>query len=71
MFKLLEILYHIKQNYDFNFSLILSIKSFLLESNIKNSLIQLTAQIFQNRTILTIEYSVLINIYVILNLEFL
>lgn len=71
MFKLLEILYHIKQNYDFDFSLILSIKSFLLESNIKNSLIQLTAQIFQNRTILTIEYSVLINIYVILNLEFL
>ena len=35
MFKLLEILYHIKQNYDFDFSLILSIKSFLLESNIK------------------------------------
>ena len=69
MFKLLEILYHIKQNYDFNFSLILSIKSFLLESNIKNSLIQLTAQIFQNRTILTIEYSNFINIYAILNLE--
>lgn len=71
MFKLLEILYHIKQNYDFDFSLILSIKSFLLESNIKNSPIQLTSQIFQNRTILTIEYSVFINIYVILDLEFL
>lgn len=71
MFKLLEILYHIKQNYDFDFSLILSIKSFLLESNIKNSPIQLTAQIFQNRTILTIEYSVFINIYAILDLEFL
>ena len=72
MFKLLEILYHIKQNYDFDFSLILSIKSFLLESNIKKHYpIQLTAQIFQNRTILTIEYPNFINIHVILDLEFL
>ena len=72
MFKLLEILYHIKQNYDFDFSLILFIQSFLLESNIKkHSPIQLTAQIFQNRTILTIEYPNLINIHVILDLEFL
>ena len=72
MFKLLEILYHIKQNYDFDFSLILFIQSFLLESNIKkHSPIQLTAQIFQNRTILTIEYSNFINIYAILDLEFL
>ena len=28
MFKLLEILYHIKQNYDFDFSLILFIQLF-------------------------------------------
>lgn len=35
MFKLLEILYHIKQNYDFDFSLIAFIQSFLLESNIE------------------------------------
>lgn len=35
MFKILEILYHIKQNYDFDFSLILSIKSLLLESSIE------------------------------------
>ena len=35
MFKLLEILYHIKQNYDFDFSLISFIQSFLLESNIE------------------------------------
>ena len=72
MFKLLEILYHIKQNYDFDFSLILSIKSFLLESNIKkHSPIQLTSQIFQNRSILTIESSIFINIPAILGLEFL
>ena len=72
MFKLLEILYHIKQNYDFDFSLILSIKSFLLESNIKKHYpIQLTVQIFQNRTIITIEYLYLINIHVTLGLEFL
>ena len=37
MFKLLEVLYHIKQNYDydFDFSLILFIQSLLLESNIE------------------------------------
>ena len=35
MFKVLEILYQIKQNYDFEFSLILFIQSFLLESNIE------------------------------------
>ena len=44
--------------------------------NFQNSLanyypIQLTAQIFQNRTILTIEHPNFINIHVILNLEFL
>ena len=72
MFKLLEILYHIKQNYDFDFSLILFIQSFLIESNIKkHSPIQLTAQIVQNRTILTIEYSNFINIHAMLGLEFL
>ncbi len=42
--------------------------------NFQNSLvkhypIQLTAQIFQNRTILTIEHPIFINIHVILNLE--
>lgn len=72
MFKLLEILYHIKQNYDFDFSLILFIQSFLLESNIeKYYSIQLTGQIFQNRTILTIEHPNFINIHVVLDLEFL
>lgn len=35
MFKLLEVLYHTKQNYDFDFSLILFIQSLLLESNIE------------------------------------
>ena len=44
--------------------------------NFQNSLvkhfpIQLTAQIFQNRTILTIEHPNLINILAILGLEFL
>lgn len=53
-----------------------NVKILFIPSNFQNSLvkhypIQLTAQIFQNRTILTIEYPGFINIYAILDLEFL
>ncbi len=53
-----------------------NVKILFIPYNFQNSLvnhypIQLTAQIFQNRTILTIEYPNFINIYVILDLEFL
>jgi len=53
-----------------------NVKILFIPSNFQNSLvnyypIQLTAQIFQNRTILTIEHPIFINIYVILDLEFL
>ncbi len=53
-----------------------NVKILFILSNFQNSLvkhypIQLTAQIFQNRTILTIEHPNFINIYVILDLEFL
>ena len=53
-----------------------NVKILFIPYNFQNSLvkhypIQLIAQIFQNRTILTIEYPNLINIYVILDLEFL
>ena len=53
-----------------------NVKTLFIPSNFQNSFtnyspIQLTAQIFQNRTILTIEYPDFINIYVILDLEFL
>ena len=53
-----------------------NVKILFIPYNFQNSLvkhypIQLTAQIFQNRTILTIEYLDFMNIYVILGLEFL
>ena len=53
-----------------------NVKILFIPSNFQNSLvkhysIQLTAQIVQNRTILTIEYSNFINIHAILGLEFL
>lgn len=53
-----------------------NVKTIFIPSNFQNSLvkhypIQLTAQIFQNRTILTIEYPSFINIHAILDLEFL
>ncbi len=53
-----------------------NVKILFISYNFQNSLgnyypIQLTAQIVQNRTILTIEYPDFINIHVILDLEFL
>ncbi len=53
-----------------------NVKILFFHSNFQNSLvkhspIQLTAQIFQNRTILSIEHHNFINIHVILDLEFL
>ncbi len=53
-----------------------NVKILFIPYNFQNSLvnhysIQLTAQIFQNRTILTIEHPNIINIYAILDLEFL
>ena len=53
-----------------------NVKILFIPSNFQNSLanyypIQLTAQIFQDRTILTIEYPNFIYIHVILDLEFL
>ena len=53
-----------------------NVKILFIPSNFQNSLvkhypIQLTAQIFQNRTILSIEHPNFINIHVILGLEFL
>lgn len=53
-----------------------NVKILFIPSNFQNSLanyypIQLTTQIFQNRTILTIEHPIFINIHAILDLEFL